>query len=201
MIGRVETKELHSELAAASRRMISKGKPRRAEYLLWEILRDAPRAATSTYMLGVSILLQRRFLDARRLIDRAYRLKPTVQDRFIAPDRAGLLREAAESQPDWDWPCYQLERDRWSAEGLTLDAARAHRGSEVAAAPVEGAEIVHVGFRGLPVADRLALCGRLDRAGFAWRFEETHVLAIRRDAFRDAFHCVDLLALPQEPPR
>lgn len=104
----MEATELRHQLAGRARGLISKGKYRKAEYMLWEILREEPDAPTSTYMLGVSILLQGRYRDAQRLIERAYRLRPRLADRFVAPDRLERLREAAQALPEWPWPRDQL---------------------------------------------------------------------------------------------
>jgi FkbM family methyltransferase len=98
------------ELAIAARRHLESGQHRKAEYLFWEIVGDAPKAARSTYLLGVAILLQRRFEDARRLIDRAYALRPDVEDHFYAHDRVPVLRETINALPTWDWPRNQIDR-------------------------------------------------------------------------------------------
>ena len=111
------------ELREASRELLITGDYRRAEYLLWEVVRGAPRSPAATFLLGVAILHQGRFAEARRLIDRAYELRLWVDDRVAAPMSTDVLRAAAGAEPEWDWPHYQLARERWRAIGLTVEAA------------------------------------------------------------------------------
>ncbi len=200
---RQAAERLRRKLAMTARRLLARGEPRKAEYLLWEILQSVPGAPTTTLLLGVSILLQGRTGDGRRIIDRAYEMKLSVRDHFAAPQRAEILHEAAAAVPDWPWPRYQLERDRWSAEGLTLEAVVEKAGG---AAPLDLAtldeaalrrtEIVTAQYEDLSVAARLSACRRLDAAGFAWVFGETWVVAVRRSSFALAFHIEDRLPRP-----
>jgi FkbM family methyltransferase len=108
------------------RQLLQSGDHRRAERILRRILRTRPRAPNTTYLLGISVLLQGRFGDARRIIDRAYSLRPWVNDGMVASDSLGILLKASASLPDWDWPRYQLARERWHAVDLTISAAVAH---------------------------------------------------------------------------
>jgi len=117
---------LEKELREASRELLLTGDYRRAEYLLWEIVRAQPRAPTATYLLGLATLYQKRFGEARRLIDRAYQLCLWVDDRMVAPMAAEILSEAQGALPGWDWARYQSARERWRATGLSLVAAVEH---------------------------------------------------------------------------
>ncbi len=111
------------ELSEMARKWLFEGEFRRAEYALWEIVRAAPRAPTATYLLGLTILAQRRFADSRPLIDRAYELRLWVDDRMVMPFTVELLTDAAAELPEWEWPRYQLARERWRSVGLSVKAA------------------------------------------------------------------------------
>lgn len=212
----MDAKELQHKLAGRARSLIAKGKARKAEYMLWEILRDDPIAPTSTFMLGVSILLQGRHADGRRLIERAYALRPRVADHFVAPDRQQRLEAAALAFPEWEWPRYQLARDRWQCLGLTLAAALEHRAARTNGRPKVlkiGAgdgrkelrsaktEIATFAYRDRSPSARLDLCVALDQAGFLWVFDDDQLLALRRDLFRDALGITDQLADRKEGAR
>lgn len=114
------------DLGEVCRAAILAGEFSKAEYLLWEYLRDHPRAPMTTYLLGLAILCQRRFAEARRLIDRAYELRLWLADRFATPMAIEILKDAADAIPGWTWPLYQLERERWRSVGLSLESAATH---------------------------------------------------------------------------
>lgn len=97
-----------------------------AEYHLWEVLRRSPRAPSSTYLLGLSMLFRGRHAAGRRLIDRAYELRHWLDDRVCSPRAIEVLEDARRRCPDWDWPVYQLGRERWRAVGLDVRAAIEH---------------------------------------------------------------------------
>jgi len=118
---------LERELRQASRELLLTGDYRRAEYLLWEVVRAQPHAPRAVYLLGLAILYQKRFREARRLIDRAYRLALWVDDRVVTPVPAEILSEVQGALPGWDWPRYQSARERWRAIGLSVVAAAQHR--------------------------------------------------------------------------
>lgn len=126
MLAAMSAKTRQTELGKQAKALLFEGDFRRAEYVLWEIARTSPRAPTSTYLLGLSILYQRRFREARRLIERAYRLRLWLDDRIGVPLTIEVLREAAEALPTWAWPHYQLLRERWRSVGMTLVAAVTH---------------------------------------------------------------------------
>ena len=67
-------KTRQKELGDAAKAALLEGDYRKAEYLLWEIVRTAPRAPTTTYLLGLSMLWQRRFAEARRMLTAPTRL-------------------------------------------------------------------------------------------------------------------------------
>lgn len=81
-----------------------------------------PRAAQGVYLHGQSLLLQRRYKQAREGIDRAFELKAWVRE--LPPETPGLreaAHEAREVLPGWPWAEYEVERTRFSAPNLTLD--------------------------------------------------------------------------------
>lgn len=112
--------------ATLARELLKAGDYWRAEYIPWEILRNAPKAPTTTYLLGLAVLMQRRYVEAKRLIDRTYQLRPWINDRIVVRHPFEVLQEAAERLPNWSWPTYQLLRERWRAIGSTLRDAVLH---------------------------------------------------------------------------
>jgi FkbM family methyltransferase len=70
--------------------------------------------------------MQGRYVEARRLIDRTYQLRPWINDRIAVHYPFNALQGAAEKLPDWPWPKYQLSRERWRAVGASLTAAVLH---------------------------------------------------------------------------
>lgn len=105
--------------------MLLGGDFRKAEKILLEVLRDRPGARTATFLAGVAALYRKRFERARRLITRTYVKRRWIDDRIPAPLTLEILAEAARALPDWDWPRYQIARERWRAAGLSVaDAAR-----------------------------------------------------------------------------
>jgi FkbM family methyltransferase len=83
-------------------------------------------APLSTYLLGLCLLFRGRHRAARRLIDRAYELRHWLDDRVCSPRAIEVLEEACRRCPDWDWPAYQLGRERWRAVGLDVRSAIEH---------------------------------------------------------------------------
>ena len=115
-----------------------------AEFLLWEVLRKSPRAPQTTYLLGLCLLMRGRIGEARRAIDRAYRLRPRLPDSI--PERIAdvevfdTLKRAAAEYPDWEWPRYQLLRERFRAVDASVANAIDHLVSSSA-----GARFVQIG--------------------------------------------------------
>lgn len=144
-------KKREQELGEAARKLLLAGEHRQAEYMLWEIVRTAPRAPTTTYLLGLSILYQRRFREARRLIDRAYELRLWVNDRIVMPFTVEILADAAAAQPDWEWPRYQRARERWRSVGLTVTSAMNHLAKVADAVPTFVQVGANDGRRGDPI--------------------------------------------------
>jgi FkbM family methyltransferase len=99
-----------------------------AERRLWAVLEKTPRAAQVAYLLGVTLLLQRKFTKARLVIEKSYRLKPWIRDDLSdIPAGADAITEAKQALPDWLWTDYQCKRNRWRSVGLNLDAAVQHQ--------------------------------------------------------------------------
>lgn len=101
--------------------LISEGSLIAAEELLVAELDRRPRASQTVYLLGACLVLQHRFEEARRVIDRAHALKPWVREmpRSVA-DLDDALIDAETQMPDWIWPRYRRLLDRWFSVGLTL---------------------------------------------------------------------------------
>jgi FkbM family methyltransferase len=97
-----------------------------AEFFLWENIRTSPRAPTATYLLGLIKMIQGHWQEGRRLVERAYSLKPWVDDRVLTPRALRMVAEAEHRFPDWVWPKYQLARERWRAVNLSLSTAVDH---------------------------------------------------------------------------
>ncbi len=106
--------------------MLVRGNFARAEQILLDILKTSPEAPTTTFLTGTAALYQGRYEDARRMISSVYENRRWVNDRIPAPMTIETLRDAARVLPDWDWPRYQLARERWRAIGLTIESAVRH---------------------------------------------------------------------------
>jgi hypothetical protein len=101
--------------------LLQEGELARAAAMLEHNVDDAPRAAQSLYLLGVTRLLQHRLDEARALIDRAFTVRRWVRDVPSAlVDVEWAARLAARAMPDWVWPRYEVERNAFAAVGLTL---------------------------------------------------------------------------------
>jgi FkbM family methyltransferase len=106
---------------------IKSGRLHVAEEILVESTDAAPRAAQSVYLLGVTILLRRRFAEARLLLDRAFAIKPWLKDLpYDVADLTDVVDEALQFDPTWQWAQYERERRRFGGLGFTLANAVAH---------------------------------------------------------------------------
>lgn len=107
---------------------VSAGRFTAAEEILGTTLDKAPRAAQSLYLMGVVVLLQGRYAEARKTLDHAYRVKAWLRDLPLAVfDLWPAAELALAADPGWLWPRYELERRAFYSVGLTLpNVVRAH---------------------------------------------------------------------------
>lgn len=117
---------LRQRVAEARTEMLLGGDFEKAEKILLEALHDRPGARTAIFLAGVAALYRKRFRRARRLIDRTYEKRRWVDDRIPAPLTHEILAEALQAMPDWEWPRYQIARERWRAAGLSVVEAVRH---------------------------------------------------------------------------
>lgn len=116
----VESVDRQREVYDEAIGLLATGGLLRAESLLRREVDRSPRAAQSVYLLGITLFLQERIAEARRLIDRAFELKLWVREPGVEVGlerTLGALRND-ERVLDWEWLRYELLVRRWSSIGF-----------------------------------------------------------------------------------
>jgi FkbM family methyltransferase len=104
-----------------SEQLLIQGRYRKAENILRNIVNKAPKAAQSVYLLGISLLLQHRFDDARKYIDAAFDIKPWLRDIPTGTlDLIPILKEIINNNIDWPWAQYHYEREAYHSLNFDL---------------------------------------------------------------------------------
>jgi FkbM family methyltransferase len=106
---------------AEAEAFLASGDLLRAEGLLRPAADAAPRAAQTVYLLGITLFLQGRIAEARRVVDRAFQLKLWVREPGVEIGLESALVRYADQCADWDWVRYELLVRKWSTVGFGFE--------------------------------------------------------------------------------
>lgn len=115
-MSRNEQEKIYAEAETS----LSAGRLLIAEGMLRKTLDQAPRAAQMMYLLGITVFMQGRIGEARRLIDHAFEVKAWLREPGVEIGLERALVEFADECPDWEWVRYERLVRKWTAIGFTF---------------------------------------------------------------------------------